>query len=743
MPKPLAVLRLTLAAVAVATTSSSIAACDLFVMESPEPTGVMISPTEITAWPDQEIAFDVTLARPYASSCDVVSEAGELISTSPGCRQVLHRASPFEGTYVVRVIDPESGASAEARVTVAGPPYALHDPVRWRRGGHATPATDLVWQARGLYTTSNAGPLRVYDPTGRDQVDSANPFVGWGRLSVDDTGRYAMTDANALTEGLHDLHIYDLEERRLLRSLQGAGMAEWIPGTDEIVRVRDGGKIDRWAPLREEGPTWSFDLPGAYAVEMAVSPDGSRLLANLAQSPDLSAREWHVFDLATGDELYRAGQGTEPSEAGAWSPDGARFAGAGGTRVQVFDAADGRVVVDERLYEGADYQEVAWSPDGRFIALGDHPQNGTRRVSGGRVALWDVEANAVRWITQVFENFTWNVAFSPDGSEVAATGDAAAVRFLDVETGVVVDTSRGPSEWVRSVRWSPSGSHLLVGQSRGADENIDRELFVYDADGEETYRGFGRSPHWVEEGRVAFVHDRLSVTLVDAVTGAELETVELAHPPDTLPADVTRALWHPTEDIVVGSLTRVGGLYVWDRTTGEILDVVASNSGTRFERSSDGRFMIGGGPDGVAVMRGDTFELVRTHLYPTSERDVVFALSADARFLTTASYQEPVRLFRLEDGAMVWEQRPDTAGGACAAVSPDGSRVLFAGRGGFEAWDTQTGAMIGSSLNNGVRNPECGAMDWHPDGTRVAIGGQNEVYVIDAEPAPPWTWWSG
>lgn len=716
--------------------------CDLFDGGDPEPMGeLVVTPAEVTAWPDEEIRFEVTLPGEYENGCEVEATDGQLIAIRSGCRELDFRVSPFEGEYVLRVVGSESGAEAEVRVNVVGDPYPSHDPVLWRRGNHPSTPLTLQWRGEHLYTATHFDAVRVFHAASGDQVDSANPFVGFGRMSVDASERYVLTDAHVLREGLHSLHVYDRETRRIRRSLRPHGMAEWIGDTDELVQIVEAQTLTRWAPLREQEPIWQVDLGRFYPLDIAVSPDGRWLLANISGNPDRTVPRWHVYDLETGERVLEANHGPEPHREGAWSPDGLRFAAGGLRRVSIFDAQTG-ALEEHMLGDGTNWQAVAWSPDGRFIALGDTTQYAGMEVfPGGRILLWDVEAGSVVWLIEPFEQFTGHLEFSPDSSTLAAMGGDPRVLLFDVATGEQVGATRGPVEHVRTVRWNASGTLLLVGQAHAARDDVDLEIFVYDEDGAEVWSGVGRSPHWVDDGSIAFAHDELGMSHVDVDAGRVLEQLTLEHPSNTLPVILRRAIWHPSAGTVVASITRLPGLHVWDRATSTLTGSVTGDAPHRFEVSPDGVHLVVSGEDGVGILNASTLEIVRSHSYPGSREDVRFSVSHNARFVVTSSWQEPTRVFRLDDGSRVFQNMPDTAGGECAGISPDGQTVIRAGYGGFELWDARSNASRGSVLNNDTSNPECAAIDWHPTRPIVAVGGDNQVYVMQAEQAPPWEWW--
>jgi WD40 repeat protein len=142
------------------------------------------------------------------------------------------------------------------------------------------------------------------------------------------------------------------------------------PGAGRSVRVRVwnvAGRREEWAATNPD-PVWSLAFDGP----------GRRLAAG-----DL-ASQVHLWDAATGQLLTPAPL-TGPGYALAFSPDGARLAGADRDQVRLWDAGSGDEVLDlggvpPRPSDDGYNPQLAWSPDGRRLAA----------IRGrGHVAVWD------------------------------------------------------------------------------------------------------------------------------------------------------------------------------------------------------------------------------------------------------------------------------------------------------------------------------------------------------------------
>jgi WD40 repeat protein len=87
-----------------------------------------------------------------------------------------------------------------------------------------------------------------------------------------------------------------------------------------------------------------------------------------------------------------------------------------------------------------------------------------------KLKLWDA---ATGRLIRSFEGHTGlvkSVAFSPDGTHVVSGGEDEMLKLWDVATGQLIWTSKGHSGGVNSVAISPDGTRVLVGNWGGTLE---------------------------------------------------------------------------------------------------------------------------------------------------------------------------------------------------------------------------------------------------------------------------------
>lgn len=103
---------------------------------------------------------------------------------------------------------------------------------------------------------------------------------------------------------------------------------------------------------------------------------------------------------------------------------------------------------------------VAFSPDGTLLAAGD---------SAGDIHVWRVADHQKVMTCKGHTNWVCAIAFSPDGKTLASGSVGNVVKLWDVTTGQCRKTLRGHAEWVIAVAFSPDGRLLATS---GADRMI-------------------------------------------------------------------------------------------------------------------------------------------------------------------------------------------------------------------------------------------------------------------------------
>ncbi len=214
-----------------------------------------------------------------------------------------------------------------------------------------------------------------------------------------------------------------------------------------------------------------YDAHASYVVAVAWEPRGTRIAS---AGGDGTVRVWEA---ETGQSLFTYHGHTHwlnkinrqiTVYTVSWGPKGDRIVSAGvGADVRIWDATTGQTLT---LYEGhsglAPYvYAVAWSPDGKQIASAcsstglDKTVHLWDAVTGQLLNRYDVPSD---WMPHFS---VLSVAWSPDGTRIAATCGHNVIRVWDTATGHLVSTQRGGSEGVSHIAWSPDSQYLALAQS--------------------------------------------------------------------------------------------------------------------------------------------------------------------------------------------------------------------------------------------------------------------------------------
>jgi WD40 repeat protein len=219
---------------------------------------------------------------------------------------------------------------------------------------------------------------------------------------------------------------------------------------------------DEWEAWRLHRPVmWQALGPVDQETnDVDFSPDGNQVVSG---GRDGFVR---IVELETGRILpgppHHAsfcGDAEDPPAVGVrHAPDGRYLATTCGQSLMLWDT--GTWTRTARIDEGQPTQQVAFSPDGRLVAVGGN---------FGWVSLYEVPSGR-RVARFEVAGVAWKLAFSADGALlVAASGDLVGegrVIVWDVQAGRVVHAIEHTS-MVHAAAFSPDGRQLLSGSANG------------------------------------------------------------------------------------------------------------------------------------------------------------------------------------------------------------------------------------------------------------------------------------
>lgn len=200
--------------------------------------------------------------------------------------------------------------------------------------------------------------------------------------------------------------------------------------------------------------------PKAPPLSMAFNPQGTLLVAGTGGG---TSRMW---DLATGQVVASPLLLRTTNGQVAFSPDGTRFAlGSGSEALELVDPARPDEPLASVHTQGGVQHGVAYSPDGRYVAVANE---------GGSVSIVDVVGERKLGHPLPTAPLQYGV-FSPDGSMLAAADYAdGSLSLLDPESGRVIRRLEPPGMRPIDVlvipepAFSPDGRFVAYGGLTGS-----------------------------------------------------------------------------------------------------------------------------------------------------------------------------------------------------------------------------------------------------------------------------------
>ena len=155
-----------------------------------------------------------------------------------------------------------------------------------------------------------------------------------------------------------------------------------------------------------------------------------------------------------------------------FSPDSRRLASAGDFGLDFWDLATQKKVTPMSPPFGRP-TALAFSPDGTLVAAAD---------GDAFVRVYDASTGSLRGTPAEFllEHFT--VAFSPDGKSVLTGGADKAVSIIDVESGKVTRMLPKQTGMVSSLALSPNGKQATVVYQSTENSLEENHMILWDLD---------------------------------------------------------------------------------------------------------------------------------------------------------------------------------------------------------------------------------------------------------------------
>jgi WD40 repeat protein/tRNA A-37 threonylcarbamoyl transferase component Bud32/tetratricopeptide (TPR) repeat protein len=477
----------------------------------------------------------------------------------------------------------------------------------------------------------------------------------------------------------------------------------------------------------------------------AWSPDGTRVAVGLGERLGLEILPWDVrVDRPREPILRKRGW----PDALSWSPDSRRLAaawtvagkGSYTRRLTIFDAASGEDLF--QVDNPAVPRAIAFSPDGtRVAACGEEEAVRVFDTATGRkhVALFT-------GATQVT-----GLAFSPDGRRLYAAGwGIGGVKVFDPTRDPRCRPVANSMNQLAALTFDREGGRVLAidwvyGMLASVDpidgsERIERRLPVIDS--RRWPRGdFAFSP---DGGRLAAPtqRDRTAVGIWDVALGRPVATLRGSGEP------VTAVAFGPdgrTLATAAGSASKTRPIMtIWDAASGRPIRTIKAGPDPvqALAFSGDGRKLTAGGGTGgshgwVTAWDAETGDVLRTR--DGVGRVMSLAFHRDCCRIAVAEFDSPARVHLWDLAADTLITHPGPNAVSCVAFTPDGKRLAALGYDGdVHLADARTGDEVlvlrtsGPPAGSGGHTPR---MVFSPDGSRIIANGTDYfLHVWDLGP---------
>lgn len=501
-------------------------------------------------------------------------------------------------------------------------------------------------------------------------------------------------------------------------------------GRNHVAISADGTRVaalntDRQARVWEVGtaePLLTLPIQQAQGFGVCFSPDGGRLLVMKSDFGDKGwERVFEVLSLPSGESLGKSPVRDPLSvHAAAFSPDGSRFALGTDEGLQLWEV-EGWKMLHEFPARFGHPDTVAFSPDGTLLAAGT--------VDGG-VGLWNVVSGEGAYAGKAHTETVRAVSFSHNGQWLVTGGFDRVAKLWQVPNLRALRTFRGHDKSLFSVAFSADDGVLATSAFDGKTKLWDLRAEVEFAPAERMIYHAGRG--WL----AGTLQDK--VGLWDAHSGRRVRTFEGHNPPikalafDDSGASLAVVCNEP------GASGNKDVARIWNTETGELRASIP-DLGTGV-----GTVAFGSHGAALAVLDGSTLSVrdaATGEEWWNAPKTAAFRFSPDGAWLAASSSEANGAS---ETAVTVWDAAAKTLKAqknfatnlyAKLAFSPDSRRLLVgaqtgageAAKGLVYGWDFAQNA-DGPTLEGHKTQVTC--MAYSPDGALLATGSKDSTAVL-------------
>jgi WD40 repeat protein/serine/threonine protein kinase len=358
--------------------------------------------------------------------------------------------------------------------------------------------------------------------------------------------------------------------------------------------------------------------------------------------------------------------------------------------------------------------------------------------------FWKRQVRTSHRVLKGHEGYVWGLAYTPDGSHMATAGFDGTVRIWDIATGDPVRILRPARSSFTSVAFSPDGTCLAAAQGGGQFAAQDSGVVIlWEWRTDRELRRLERQTGGVHS--IAFSHDgrRLATAAYNGTARIwDVATGEARHIFSRRAGEMLGVAFSP-DDCILATGHGSGVISLWDVTTGELQKtltghrdgvtcVAFSPDGSQLASSSrdssariwevssganlrvltvggnwvqsvvwsrDGHRVLTASWDGTARVWDAASGEEKRRLVGHDSFVVSAVFSPDEESIATAGFDRTVRLWSVEPRPQDRLRRAGTASNSCyPSFTPDGRSVLVGNEpsGVQQLWDLAEGKLIRS-----------------------------------------------
>jgi len=348
---------------------------------------------------------------------------------------------------------------------------------------------------------------------------------------------------------------------------------------------------------------------------------------------------------------------------------------------------------------------VAFSPDGTLLAAG---------IANGEIRVWRVADGEQLLTCRGHSDWPWAIAFSPNGRTIASGSQDQTVRLWDVNTGQCILVLPGHTSWVKAIAFNSDGTRLASGSN-------DRTIRLWDISTGECIQIWQEHSDWVwsvafspSDHTLASGSGDGTIKLWDTTTGSCLQTLE-GH------TNSVKAIAFSPDGNTVASGSFDQTVRLWDVSTGECIKILQGHTELVWlvVFSPDGCMLASSGDDGnIRLWDVKTGEIVKT-VKERTNRIWSIAFSPDGSILASSGEDQTIRLRDTHTGRTIKTIWGYSSVMWSVAFNPSGDSLAIGSDRGVQLWDIDTAKFL-KTIQAYIAKTR--AVSFSPNGSLLASG---------------------